>query len=120
MQDAPNWKIGKVVSQITWNVLLKQVHGGETIIYDRLWRGKEDDEIFKKPFPSYGYQPLAIENAAFKVIPAVEGDLTLMNSRNFHEVRPLDRPHEESRYTVSSFVGLLPSSAGMPELVLWS
>lgn len=51
---------------------------------------------------------------------ATKGDLMLMNSRNFHEVRPLDRPKEQSRYTVSSFVGLLPPSAGGPKLVMWS
>ncbi|RYP35285.1 hypothetical protein DL767_003873 [Monosporascus sp. MG133] len=118
--DAPGWKIGQIVSQITWNIFLKQVRGGESVVYNRYWRGKEDDEVFKKTAPSYGYQTLAVENAEFKVIPAVEGDLTFMNSRNFHEVRPLDPPNEEWRYTISSFVGLLPSSAGGPELILWS
>ncbi|KAI1342747.1 hypothetical protein F5Y15DRAFT_428705 [Xylariaceae sp. FL0016] len=119
--DAPGWRIGQIVSQITWNVLLKQVRGGESVVYNRFWRGKEDDEGFRRTAPSYGYTTQAVENTQFKVVPAVEGDLSFMNSRNFHEVRPLDRPNEESRYSVSSFVGLLPpSSTGGPELVMWS
>ncbi|OCL05614.1 hypothetical protein AOQ84DRAFT_298585 [Glonium stellatum] len=119
--DAPSWEIGKIVAQITWNVLLKQVQGGESIVYDRHWRGKIDDETIKKPSPSYGYHPSAVENEAFKVLQPVEGELTFFNSRNFHEVKALDKPHRESRYTMSSFVGLLPSSkARGPKLIMWS
>jgi hypothetical protein len=99
---------------------LTQVDGGETVIYNRQWQGKEDDEKFKKPAPSCGYQPIIVQDREFKVMTATKGDLMLMNSRNFHEVRPLYLPREQSRYTVSSFVGLLLPSAGGPKLVMWS
>jgi hypothetical protein len=61
-----------------------------------------------------------VENCAFKVLVPVQGDLTIFNSRNFHEVKQLDRPQEESRLTVSSFAGYLNSKTNGPALILWS
>jgi hypothetical protein len=80
-QDAPEWEIGRIESQVTWNILLSRVQGGETVIYDRPWRGEVDDKTFKKAPPSYGYSPLMVENHAFKVLQPVLGDLTFFNSR---------------------------------------
>lgn len=80
-QDGPEWEIGRIIAQLTWNVLLKQVPGGDTIIYDRQWQGAADDIVFRKRFPSYAYSPSGLEGRIFKVMPAVEGDLTLFNPR---------------------------------------
>jgi hypothetical protein len=51
-------------------------------------------------------------------------DLTLCE-RNFHEVKACDvsrdHPTPDIRFTVSSFVGLLPGNGERPdELILWS
>ncbi|KUL90576.1 hypothetical protein ZTR_00187 [Talaromyces verruculosus] len=99
--DGPEWEIGEVTAQITWNILLKQVDGGDSVVYDRLWRGAKDDAKFKIP-QSYGYSPNVVEG-------------------NFHEVKPLSNTATESRYTMSSFVGLLPNFwPGHPGLIMWS
>ncbi|KAI1387348.1 uncharacterized protein F4822DRAFT_430102 [Hypoxylon trugodes] len=123
--DGPDWEIGGVVGQLSWNVLLRQVHGGDTIIYDRQWNGAADNAEFRKKFPSYAFQPLTVQGRIPKALAAIEGDLTFFNSRNFHEVKPCDMRHDTPedtiRYTMSSFVGLLPASNGKPPcLVLWS
>ena len=36
---------------------------------------------------------------------------------NFHEVKQIDRPQQESRFTMSSFVGYLEEG---PAIILWS
>jgi hypothetical protein len=79
-QDGPSWEISRVTAQLTWNILLKQVNGGETIVYDRLWQGESDDIAFKKS-SSYGYSPAVVEGTTFKVLPPKEGTCTLFNSR---------------------------------------
>ena len=122
-QDCAGWEIGSVTSQITWNILLATVPGGETIVYDRPWDGAIDDSRFRKAPPSYAYSPLALQGRVFKVLKQVEGDVTFFNSRNFHEVKPCDRtvdgPEVILRLTMSSFVGLLERD-GRRELILWS
>ena len=82
-KDGPEWEIGRVSSQLSWNILLKGVDGGESIVYDRFWRGELDKDL-KKSFPSYGYSPRIVENRAFKVIQPSPGDLTFFNSRYVH------------------------------------
>jgi hypothetical protein len=66
---------------LTWNVLLRQVPGGDTIIYDRQWQGQTDDEAFRKAFPRYAYEPAGVQGFIFKAMAPVEGDLTFFNSR---------------------------------------
>ncbi|KAF2018302.1 hypothetical protein BU24DRAFT_345926 [Aaosphaeria arxii CBS 175.79] len=123
--DGPDWEIGRIAGQLTWNILLKKIPGGDTIIYDRQWQGVEDDRNFQKEFPRYAYKPTGVQGHLFKALSAIEGDLTFFNPRNFHEVKPCDRawdrPEELVRYTLSSFVGLLPGENGKPPtLILWS
>ena len=81
LKDGPDWEIGKIAAQLTWNVLVKQVPGGDTIIYDRQWQGDEDDKVFRKTFPRYAYHPTGVQGRIFKALPAVEGDLTFFNPR---------------------------------------
>ncbi|KAJ4290807.1 hypothetical protein N0V90_010002 [Kalmusia sp. IMI 367209] len=59
--DAPGWEIGRISAQLSWNILLREVQGGECIIYRRFWEGKSDDERFKQPKPGYGYTAEAVE-----------------------------------------------------------
>jgi hypothetical protein len=119
--DGPQWEIGRITAQITWNILLKQVDGGESVVYDRFWQGASDDTEFKNAPPSYGYSHRAVEGRALKKMSYEEGDLHFFNSRNFHEVKALLNNAEESRYTMTSFVGLLPdSSPSGPGLIMWS
>lgn len=119
-----NLEVGKIVSQITWNVLLKSVPGGETLVHDRPWQGASDNKKYQKERPRYAYSPKVFEGCISKVIAPIEGDLTFFNSRNFHEVMHIDhwngKDAKEARYTLSCFVGLLPEEAGGPCLILWS
>ena len=70
-----------MTTQLTWNILLNEVHGGDTLIYDRQWHAPEDDVEWRKPFPRYAYQPGVVEASAFKVMKPVPGDLTFFNPR---------------------------------------
>ncbi|GAD98458.1 hypothetical protein SNOG_14103 [Paecilomyces variotii No. 5] len=119
--DGPQWEIGRIAAQVTWNILLKQVDGGESVVYDRPWEGPSDNAQFKDPPPGYGYSHSAVEGRASKTMKYDEGDLHFFNSRNFHEVKALPSTAAESRYTMSSFVGLLPNFwPSQPGLILWS
>ncbi|EMR71343.1 putative signal transduction protein [Eutypa lata UCREL1] len=78
--DGPDWEIGHVTGQLSWNVLLRKVHGGDTIIYDRPWNGDADNAAFRKAFPGYAFQPSAVQGRICKALRAIEGDLTFFNS----------------------------------------
>ncbi|KAK1564267.1 uncharacterized protein LY79DRAFT_136241 [Colletotrichum navitas] len=123
--EAAGWKIGDCVAQVTWNILLNTVPGGDTIIYDRQWQAPDDDIAWRKKFPRDSYHPQMLQGHPFKAMEAVAGDLTLFNPRNFHEVKACDvsrdHPVHDIRFTVSSFIGFLPGDATRPDsLVLWS
>ncbi|KAI6258694.1 hypothetical protein MCOR27_006008 [Pyricularia oryzae] len=78
--DGPGWEIGRITAQLTWNLLLKEVRGGESVVYRRPWRGPEDDAAFKVP-GSYGYDPKVVQGAEFAVLPPKVGQLSLFNPR---------------------------------------
>ncbi|KAI9686196.1 MAG: hypothetical protein M1822_003851 [Bathelium mastoideum] len=123
--EAAGWTIDQSVAQVTWNILLNQVPGGDTLIYDRQWQAPDDDIAWRKEFPRDSYHPQMLQGHPFKAMEAVPGDLTFFNPRNFHEVKACDtsrdRPVPAIRFTVSSFVGYLPKHGDQPEtLVLWS
>jgi hypothetical protein len=77
--EATHWSIENVVSQITWNILLNEVPGGDTLIYDRQWHAPGDDEMWRKTFPRDSYQPQMLEGHTFKAMRAKAGDLTMFN-----------------------------------------
>jgi hypothetical protein len=119
------WSVSQSVAQLTWNILLNQVPGGDTLIYDRQWRAPQDDMAWRKEFPKDSYHPQMLEGHTFKAMKPAPGDLTFFNPRNFHEVKACDtskeHPKPAVRFTVSSFVGYLPARDGESEkLILWS
>ncbi|KAK6511886.1 hypothetical protein TWF481_000790 [Arthrobotrys musiformis] len=123
--EAANWSIDKIVGQLTWNILLNEIPGGDTLVYDRQWVAPDDDEAWRKIFPRDSYHPQMLEGHPFKAMRALPGDLTFFNPRNFHEVKACDtnrdHPVAATRLTVSSFVGYMPAQNGEPAtLVLWS
>lgn len=123
--EASGWTIDRIAAQVTWNILLNEVPGGDTLIYDRRWQAPDDDVAWRKAFPRDTYFPQMLEGHPFKAMKAVRGDLTFFNPRNFHEVKACDtsrdHPDPAIRFTVSSFVGFLPSQGSEPAtLVLWS
>ncbi|KAF3019266.1 hypothetical protein E8E14_005885 [Neopestalotiopsis sp. 37M] len=125
--EGNGWEIGRIAAQMSWNILLNPVPGGDTFIFDRQWQAPQDDLAWRKDFPKYAYEPRMVEGNAFKVVKPVPGDLYWFNPRNFHEVRGCDIAKDDkeqrapTRYTVSSFVGYLPAHGGEPDtIVLWS
>lgn len=109
--DGSEWEIGKIRSQLAWNLYLTQVEeGGECVVYNCPWH--ESDEQFKLP-GSYGYDHKVIENAAMKKIRPVMGDLVIHNSRNYHLVNQ----GIGERLTISSFIGQYRDSK---KLIFWS
>ena len=123
--EAVDWSISNIVGQLTWNILLNEAPGSDTLIYDRRWQCPEDDQAWRKIITRNSYDLQMLEGHPFKAMRAVPGDLTFFNSRNFHEVKGgdtwCDQPDAPIRFTVSSFVGLLPGQGDEPaSLVLWS
>jgi hypothetical protein len=108
--DAPDWRIGKIKSQLVWNVYIKAPsQGGICKVYNRQWQ--PEDEKYKIP-GSYGYDYSLVANSEVKHNIPLTGDLVIFNSRNFHEVLP----GIGERITISSFIGQMPGG----DLVFWS
>lgn len=119
--DGPGWEIGAIKAQLTWNILLKEVRGGESVVYNRFWKGKEDDDKYRDVTKSYGYSRDVIDGCESKKIAPIVGQIALFNPRNFHEVLAIENPEKVSRYTFSSFIGYLPPTAPEgPAIILWS
>lgn len=118
--DGPGWEIGRITGQLTWNVLLDEVQGGESVVHRRFWQGSEDDARFKMK-DSYGYDPAVVGGVEHQVLRPKVGQLSLFNPRNFHEVMAIANPERRPRYTFSSFIGFLPATdRSGPALIFWS
>ncbi|KAK8066213.1 signal transduction protein [Apiospora hydei] len=113
-QSSEGWTVTNIAAQLSWNIVLNPVYGGETIIYDRVWNAPADEQAWQKEIDFDTYHKKMLEGRPFKVMLPVPGDLTLFNTR--------DHPVPETRYTVSSFIGYKPprSESDPGALVLWS
>ncbi|KAI0538362.1 hypothetical protein GGR58DRAFT_513067 [Xylaria digitata] len=125
--EGNGWEIGRIVAQMSWNILLNPTAGGDTFIFDRQWQAPKDDLAWRKAFPKYAYDPRIVDGHALKVVKPTPGDLYWINPRNFHEVRACDISKDSAdkgaltRYTVSSFAGFVPAHDGEPDtIILWS
>ena len=110
--DAPGWAIGENRAQLAWNLYVKSPDdGGECVVHNVPWQPEYEE--LKVP-DSYGYSPELVADAESVRLKPKVGDVTIFNSRNFHEV--LGGGDPGSRITLSSFVGESPDG----RLVLWS
>jgi hypothetical protein len=73
--------MGRIVAQMSWNILLNPIPGGDTFIFDRQWQAPQDDMAWRKEFPKYAYDPRMVEGHAFKVVKPTPGDLYWFNPR---------------------------------------
>jgi hypothetical protein len=80
-QEGIGWEIGGIAAQMSWNILLNPVPGGDTIIFDRQWQAPQDDLEWRKDFPKYAYDPRIVDGRAIKVVKPVPGDLYWFNPR---------------------------------------
>ncbi|KAK7966862.1 uncharacterized protein PG986_001139 [Apiospora aurea] len=125
-QSSKGWTVTNIAAQLSWNIVLNPVYGGETIIYDRVWDAPADEQAWQKEIDFDTYHKKMLEGRPFKVMLPVPGGLAFFNTRNFHEVLPCDtsrkHPVPETRYTVSSFIGYKPprDETDPGALVLWS
>lgn len=112
VRDAPDWSIGNVTAQITWNYYCSFPEtGGATVVFDRPWT--PDSETYAIP-GSYAYDPSLVEGCRSVSLEPEESDLIFFNSRNPHLIQA--GGGTKQRISVSSFVGRTPER----DLVLWS
>ena len=121
-----DWIINQVEAQVVFNLYLAPVKGGRTIVHDVQW----DEDALKYRDPrSYGYHASLVEDAQKAYVVPEPGALCFFNSRNMHEVEHVEKEPMADlglsfrpRLTLSSFMGLIPSSktGGRPRLIFWS
>lgn len=108
--DAPDWKIGRILSQLSFNIYVQTPDsGGEAVVHNKQWNLSHERQRMTN---SYGYERALVEGVESVELKQKTGDLVLFNTRNFHEVRQA----VGNRVTVSSFIGQLEDDS----LILWS
>jgi hypothetical protein len=124
-----DWVINQVTKQAVFNLFLAPFTGGRTEVHDMQWT--PNALKFRDP-ESYGYSPAIVEGRAKAILEPQVEDLYLFNSRNMHQVFPVEKEADadgeglvngkRARLTLSSFLGTLPpKNAGeKPRLILWS
>jgi len=140
------WIINSVQCQVVFNLYLAPVKGGRTVsrsksflvfhlrdadlqtqtVHDVQWT--QDCLEYRDP-ESYGYHRDILKGANKVYCEPTVGALCMFNSRNMHEVEhveiedmpALNLPYRP-RLTLSSFMGLIPSSKtkDKPRLIFWS
>ncbi|GJN73655.1 hypothetical protein PLIIFM63780_007721 [Purpureocillium lilacinum] len=120
------WIINSVEHQAVFNLFLAPVKGGQTIVHDVQWT--KDALRYRDP-ESYGYHRDLVKDAQKAYCEPTVGALCMFNSQNMHEVEAVTPEEMPSlgmpyrpRLSLSSFMGLLPSSktGGKPRLIFWS
>lgn len=112
------WVIRHITCQAVFNLYLTPSRGGATTIYDVQWSPEALD--YRDP-ETYGYaRALVDDRPRCRWQPAV-GQLCIFNSRNMHEVKPIEEG-DPARIALASFMGILPSeiTGGRPRLMFWS
>lgn len=124
-----DWIINQVTKQAVFNLYLAPFAGGRTEIHDVQWT---PEALKFRDTESYGYSPTVVEGREKATIEPRVGDLYLFNTRNMHQVFPVEEEAnadgkglvngKRARLTLSSFIGTLPAkTAGeKPKLILWS
>lgn len=116
-----DWLINQVTQQAVFNLYLTPVRGGKTEVHDCQWT---EDAMKFRDRSSYGYSEKLVEDRKTAVIQPDAGDLCIFNSRNMHQVFPVEKEDgkQRARLTLSSFMGLIPakSPSERPKLILWS
>ena len=107
-QDSPGWRVGKARAQLAWNLYLNTPTGGALQVWDRQWTRCDDVHRSDR---SFTYSESVVAGTEHVEIPVMQGDVLLINSRNYHAVADTG-----PRLTFGSFISLFPER----ELALWS
>lgn len=110
--EQPGWSISDVSHQLSWNLCCRvdPASPGATHIYDRQWQPADEQH---RVGATYGFRDEIVAGAREAVIEPSVGDLYLLNTRNYHRVRPC----EGQRVTTSSACGVYLDSGAV---VVWS
>jgi len=123
-----DWIINQITKQAVFNLYLAPFTGGRTEVHDVQWT---PDALRFRDSESYGYSPEIVEGRTTAIIEPQVGDLYLFNTRNMHQVFPVEKEEnadeeglingKRARLTLSSFLGMLPAKdVEKPQLILWS
>ncbi|KAH6703125.1 hypothetical protein BKA61DRAFT_740196 [Leptodontidium sp. MPI-SDFR-AT-0119] len=117
-----DWVINQVTKQAVFNMYFTNPKGGKTEVHDCQWTA---DALEWRDFSSYGYSEDLVKGRKKVVIQPKPADLCIFNSRNMHQVFPVEPEADGTqrpRLTLSSFMGLIPAKApgDRPKLILWS
>ncbi|WP_455902068.1 2OG-Fe(II)-dependent halogenase WelO5 family protein [Rhodococcus gordoniae] len=110
--NSPDWEIGAVEAQITWNLYTQcPSEGGETTVYNSPWVPAEGED------PARGLPDASVESddsiESFTFAPKA-GEVVLFNPRNPHKIAA-GAAGGEGRVSIGSFLGLKGS-----DLLMWS
>jgi hypothetical protein len=100
--NSPNWSVGKIDAQITWNLYVQQPKsGGETTVHNLQWTPPPGEtELAQRGLP--GDLPDGVESVTFS---PTQGDVVFFNSRNPHSVAAGVAEEGHNRISAGSFVG---------------
>ncbi|KAL5315945.1 hypothetical protein ACEPPN_016819 [Leptodophora sp. 'Broadleaf-Isolate-01'] len=121
-EEDEDWVINQVTKQAVFNMYFTNPKGGKTEVHDCQWTA---DALEWRDFSSYGYSEDLVKGRKKVVIQPKPADLCIFNSRNMHQVFPVEPEADGTqrpRLTLSSFMGLIPAKApgDRPKLILWS
>lgn len=107
-QDSAAWRVGEARAQLAWNLYLNSPDGGILRVWDRQWAPAH--EVYRSGH-SFVFSSAVVQDSLLVEIPVYEGDVVLINSRNYHAVT-------DTRYrlTFGSFISFFSER----ELGLWS
>ena len=96
-QDSTGWRVGALQAQLAWNLYLQvPPEGGELLLWERLWQ--PEDDAWLEP-GQYYHRPEVVADARELRLPAVPGEVLILNSRCYHAVSD-----SENRLAYGSFV----------------
>jgi len=108
-QDSTGWAIADAKAQLAWNLYLQvPTEGGALLLWDRLWT-PEDDAY--QVDGNYYYQEQVVHGARALRIEVSEGEMLIINSRNYHAVE-----ESRDRLAFGSFISVFADNS----LRLWS
>ena len=114
--QAPQLTVADCTAQLAWNFYAEvpDGRGGNTKLHNSPWawqRNHDDDIAENYPLPRH-----AVDGAQTFTFRPKEGDVVIFNSRNPHEVLPVENPNGKDRIAMATFIGRKPNG----DLHLWS
>lgn len=103
-------------AQLAWNFYAEVPPGpgGDTTVHNSPWTW-QPDHVDQVP-ENYPLDPALVDGAETFTFTPNPGEVVMFNSRNPHQVSPVQLPGESVRIAMATFIGRMPSG----ELKLWS